>query len=94
MDEKRHKESHNFTWGMIVGGAVVLMLTTKKGRQILKEVSEGGLDSLEDIIDIDRVRELAGEFGVDEEDDQEEVEEAEVERKPKRRRLFKGVRRR
>lgn len=93
MDEKRHKESHNFTWGMIVGGAVVLMLTTKKGRQILKEVSEGGLESLEDLIDIDRVRELAGEFDGEDEGDQEYVDEVEVERRPKRRRLFKGVRR-
>jgi hypothetical protein len=93
MDEKRHKESHNFTWGMIVGGALVFMLTTKKGRELLKELTDGGIDGIEEFIDLDKVKELTREFHDDEEEDLiDEDEEAVPKVKKKSRRLFRGIR--
>jgi hypothetical protein len=47
---------------MIVGGAVVLMLTTKRGRQILKEVTDGGIEGIDQYIDIDKIKALTSEF--------------------------------
>ena len=71
MDEPKKKNSHGFTWGMIVGGAVVLMLTTKKGREILKELTEGGIDGLEEYIDVEKIKALTSEFT-----DEDSVEES------------------
>ena len=89
MEEKRRDSSHSFTWGMLVGGAIVLMLTTKKGREVLKELTNGGLEGIEEFIDIEKVKELTSEFGA-EDDSEDEGEEKEKPRK--RRRLFKGIR--
>jgi hypothetical protein len=72
MEERKNRNSHGFTWGMIVGGAVVLMLTTKKGREILEELAEGGYEGIEEYIDLEKVKELAGQFGEDDEPDIEE----------------------
>ncbi|HRN96773.1 MAG TPA: hypothetical protein PLD54_04975 [Candidatus Levybacteria bacterium] len=71
MDEPKKKNSHGFTWGMIVGGAVVLMLTTKKGREILKELTEGGIDGLEEYIDVEKIKALTSEFT-----DEDSIEES------------------
>jgi hypothetical protein len=79
MDEQTKKNSHGFTWGMIVGGAVVLMLTTKRGRSILKEISEGGIDGLDQYLDIDKIKALTSEF--DDEDEVDSEEEAPVKEK-------------
>lgn len=66
MEDQKKKHSHGFTWGMIVGGAVVLMLTTKKGRDILKELAEGGIDGLDEYVDLEKLRVLTSEFDSDE----------------------------
>lgn len=94
MEERKHRDSHSFTWGMLVGGALVLMLTTKKGRQLLKEITDGGLDGIEEFIDIEKVREITNDFSdnSDEEDSQPNIDESSVEKPKKRRRLFRGVR--
>ncbi len=93
MEEKKHRDSHSFTWGMLVGGALVLMLTTKKGRQILKEISEGGIEGIEEFIDLEKVKELANDFTDDENDEKEEIDdEKQPTPKRKKRRLFRGVR--
>lgn len=91
MDEKKGRESHSFTWGMLVGGAMVLLLTTKKGRTILKEISEGGIEGIEEFIDIEMVKELSKEFSGE---DTESINETNEEKttKKKKRRLFRGVR--
>lgn len=76
MEDEKQKHSHGFTWGMIVGGAVVLMLTTKRGRQILKEVTDGGIEGLDQYLDIDKIKALTSEF-----DDEDEDLETPAERK-------------
>lgn len=86
MDEHKDKKSHGFTWGMIVGGAVVLMLTTKRGREILKELTEGGLEGIEDFIDLDKVKALTSEF--DDEDRTDELPNDEKKKTVKKRKRF------
>jgi hypothetical protein len=47
---KTHKTSgDNFLLGLILGGLLTALFTTKRGREILHELSEKGLDALEDI---------------------------------------------
>lgn len=99
MDEPKNKHSHGFTWGMIVGGAVVLMLTTKKGREILKELAEGGIDGLEEYVDLEKIKALTSEFtdddGVVSEKksrkvvDEEAPELVETKKVSKRKRFFR-----
>ena len=95
MEQRKDRNSHGFTWGMLVGGAVVLMLTTKKGREILKEISDGGLEGIEEFIDIEKVKELTNEFS-DDGDEQEDASPSGADQpqaeKPKKRRLFRRVR--
>lgn len=99
MDEKRQRDSHSFTWGMLVGGALVLMLATSKGRQILKEITEGGIEGLEDYIDLDKVKEITKEFTDVENDDEvsrnsndSEKEESQQSQKLKKPRFFRRSR--
>lgn len=49
-----HKQSHGngFTLGMVIGGALVFLTTTEKGRRILKELSEKGLQAASNIKDL------------------------------------------
>lgn len=96
MEQRKNRESHSFTWGMLVGGALVLMLTSKKGRQVLKEVTDGGIEGLEEFIDIDKVRELTKEFSANDEEkdtalhvDQDPQPQV---KKPQKRRFFRGAR--
>jgi hypothetical protein len=94
MEESTKKNSHGFTWGMIVGGAVVLMLTTKRGRQILKDLTEGGIEGLEDYIDLEKIKALTSEFN-DEDESEKESDSGEKKddttKKPvkKRKRFFR-----
>lgn len=99
MDEKRQRESHSFTWGMLVGGALVLMLATNKGRKLLKEITEGGIEGLEEYIDLDKVREITKEFTDSESDEEkfskkmkEEIEDTPPLQKVKRPKFFKRSR--
>jgi len=91
MEERKSRDSHSFTWGMIVGGAVMLMLTTKKGRDILKELAESGYEGIEEFVDLEKVKELAGQFDDADESDSEVEQQPQKEVKPKRRRIFRGV---
>jgi hypothetical protein len=70
MEEKQAKKpsSNAFILGMIVGGAIVFLLGTKKGRKILKELSEKGLDALEEIADFEQLEMVPEDF--DEIDDE------------------------
>src|SRR5680860_4214 len=42
---------NGFLLGLIVGGAIVFILATKKGKKILKLISEEGLDNLSNILE-------------------------------------------
>ncbi len=78
--------------GLIIGGAIGALLSTKKGRQILKDMAEYGLDYVGKTISLDDIENILN-------NEEEEVMSGETEAKPKtdepsrRRRLFKGIRR-
>lgn len=93
--EKKHdnKFGSGFFWGLIFGAALVILFGTKRGRELLREISEKGAEMLEDFL------KKQGITGDDEEEAvdsivQEEVQETNGEAKPKSsgKRLFKGLR--
>lgn len=54
MEEERRHHHHNqnngsqtFIVGVIIGVALALLFTTKKGRKILRAITDGGLDKIE-----------------------------------------------
>jgi gas vesicle protein len=91
MDNHNHHGS-GFMNGLILGGligaGIVFLLGTKKGKQVLKAITENGFENIQELRDL-----LEGE----EMDDIEEVyspEDAPVvkEPAPKSHRFFKGIR--
>jgi len=71
--------------GAMIGAGLTLLFTTEKGRKILRELSEEGFSKLGEYVDLE-------EMGL-KDDTFDEVEETELEEKaPKKRRLFRGVR--
>jgi gas vesicle protein len=52
---------NGFLLGIVVGAAIVFLVATKKGKKILKLISEEGLDSLENLIKEDELDELMNE---------------------------------
>lgn len=109
MDNNVNKSRGNFfsgfLLGIFIGAAVALLLVTKKGKKILKAISEEGEGKITDILDkLDKSVSLPEEALEDEgssfvkasankESDNEE--ESLVKRdKPKVKRFFKGVSRR
>lgn len=51
----RHNEGrfmNGFVLGLLVGGGLMLLLTTRKGRMLLKELSENGLDIIDSLGDV------------------------------------------
>ena len=50
-----HNNNHNtgngFLLGLMLGGVVTLLFTTKKGREILKELTDKGLDKFSELQD-------------------------------------------
>lgn len=73
--------------GVMIGAGLAMLFTTEKGRKILRELSEEGFSKLGEYVDLE---------GVDSSPDTEsfdEVEETEeVAKPPKRKRLFRGIR--
>lgn len=74
------------------------LLSTPNGRQILQEISEGGIEKLEDYINVDELVNLKENLSKQFEEDVVEQIEQEAEAQfsphtPKRRRLFKGIKR-
>src|SRR5689334_1805845 len=102
------KRGHNgFLMGLLVGGAVGALVSTKKGRQILKDIADYGLEYIGKTIDIDDFESIlddeeemmSGEFDADDEEsappkpETEKKEEVkESNPEPQRRRLFRGIR--
>ncbi len=58
-------------WGAILGGGLVFLLGTKKGKKILKMITEEGVEGLSEILEAQMGREDLGE---DEEDIDEVIE--------------------
>lgn len=98
MDKNKHECHHErgsgngFLLGVLVGVVLTLLFTTDKGRKILKELSENGLEALDDRL---RNFEEGDENVVADEEDHEKMEvrpQTEVVRSPNRR-FFRGIRR-
>jgi gas vesicle protein len=96
--DNNNKSGNNFLggflFGVLVGAVIVFLLATKKGKKILKAISDDGLDNISDILE--KVNKTTG---LDEMYDEEEpapqrriiaVKEV-VEERPKTRRFFKGI---
>ena len=91
-NNQHHSNSfaNGFLFGLIIGAAAVFLLATKKGRKILKLISEEGLDSLTNIVE-EYTSETEKEEAEDIQDEESEevspsvVEEAVPVKKPKKR---------
>ncbi len=46
-----NKFLNGFIWGFIIGGALVFLLGTKKGKKLLRAISEEGLENITDILE-------------------------------------------
>jgi uncharacterized protein YcfJ len=100
MDNNNNKSNNNFLSGFLlgalVGGVIVFLLGTEKGKKILKAISDEGLVNLSDILEkADKAANLDEVF--EEEDEQEVSSKTELiakevsddRRKPKR--FFRGI---
>ena len=82
--------------GLLIGGAVGALVSSKRGRQILKDLTEFGLEYVGNTIDMEDVESI---LNNDEEEMMSgEVEASEVKDKEepaqpsRRKRLFRGIR--
>ena len=96
MENNNNKSGNNFFSGFLLGflfgGIVVFLLATKKGKNILKAISEEGADSITNLLEgMDKTADME-EFGDEEEIvSQKEATKDIVREKPKVRRFFRGV---
>lgn len=96
---ENNKPSNNsfgvFLLGVIVGAAIVFLLVTKKGKRILRIISEKGLENISDFLDEEG---RAADLETYEEEEIASKKEATIrevaEERPKVRRFFKGISRR
>lgn len=92
-----------FLLGALVGAGIVFLFGTKKGKALLKAISEKGLDNISNIIEkADQTGEL-GEFDEDDEPSSVSakarkftprefvIKEKSVEGKPRVKRFFRGI---
>lgn len=88
-----NKNNSGFVWGLLIGAAIGSLVSTEKGRRIIKELSEHGLESIENLMDIDEIKQ-AMDDGVEKGKEILNIEEKEevvvVKKKP---RLFRGIKR-
>lgn len=88
-----NKNNSGFVWGLLIGAAIGSLISTEKGRRIIKELSEHGLESIENLMDIDEIKE-AMDNGIEKGkeflnvEEKEESAEIVVKKKP---RLFRGI---
>lgn len=101
MDNNSNKSGNNFfsgfLLGALIGAAVVFLLATKKGKKILKAISEEGEGKISNILG--KVGEAANLDEVYEEEEEiapkkQAAVKKEIKEKPKIRRFFKGISRR
>lgn len=92
-----NKSSNNslsvFLLGFLIGAAVVFLLGTKKGKKLLKVISEKGLDNVSNFLEEESVVMDPDEAR---EDDQKitpkkEITVKDLEKKPRARRFFRGI---
>lgn len=82
-----------FLWGAIIGGGLVFLLSTKKGKKLLQLISDKGLEGLSGLISDNEILD-------DEYDEDEDLEKASSPKAPadkrtngetKIKRFFKGI---
>lgn len=99
MNEKHG--SNGFLLGLLIGGAVGALVSTKKGRQILKDLADYGVEYVGNTINMEDLGAMFNE-------DEEEMMKGEMEAEPssaeategqgrglatiKKKRLFRGIR--
>lgn len=96
MENQNNKSGGGFLAGLLIGGAIGALISTKKGRQILKDLSDYGLEyvgravnfeDIESILNEEEEEMMSGEASTsDEEKDIKAKEEH-----SRRKRLFKGI---
>lgn len=88
-----HGSGNSFMLGALVGGALVFLLGTKKGRAILRELSDKGLDAIENVQDLSHLDDLEEEVAAMGEEPSAVVSESQKEISPKVqvKKFFKGV---
>jgi uncharacterized membrane protein YebE (DUF533 family) len=101
MDNNNNKSGNNFLggflFGVLVGAVIVFLLATKKGKKILKAISDDGLDNISNILE-----KANKTMDPDEMYDEEEREEPApqrriiavkkaVQERPRTRRFFRGI---
>lgn len=89
--------SNGFMFGFMIGAAVGALVSTKKGREILKDVADYGLEYVGNFINLDDFEGVMEEEeemmkGEGEEVTPKETVPEEEPKKPLRRRLFRGIR--
>lgn len=96
MSEKHENKSggNAFMWGLIIGGLLVYLLTTKRGKKILQQLSEVGLEVLENISSVEDTDEYVDEDIDEVPDENTEATSANGNGDSQPRRFFKGVKKR
>ncbi len=64
-----------FLWGAIIGGGLVFLLSTKKGKKLLNIITEEGVEGLSEILEAQMDREDLEEDGGEMEDGEKAPEE-------------------
>jgi len=102
MNEKHG--SNGFLIGLLIGGAVGALIGTKKGRQILKDAAEYGIEyvgstinlkDIESILDQDEEEMMQGEINSEPKEKvmaEQGMSEVGSHQEPPKRRLFRGLR--
>ena len=93
---------NGFLLGLLVGGFIVFLLGTKKGKRILKEISENGLDNISDALNkkeespiVEKVTKKVNKIPRDEYVQERKFAVSEnIDERPKARRFFRGISRR
>lgn len=86
---------NGFLLGLLVGAAVVFLLGTKKGKKLLKAISEEGIDNISNILEeaekTEGLDEAEGEHKKNFTPKREFIFKEKSFEKPKARRFFRGI---
>lgn len=95
MSDTNHNGSSflpGFIFGALIGGGIVFLLGTKKGKQLLKTITEEGLEGISGVEDL--VEEVVEEYDEPVVVGEQQIKKEEtIEQKPTGvKRFFKGIR--
>ncbi len=51
MDNRNNNSGGGFLFGLLIGGAIVFLVGTDKGRKILKSLTDEGMDELSEVLE-------------------------------------------